>query len=65
VKELRGFAKLDLVPGETRTCSFKLTPDDLALYDADLKRVVEPDQFNVMIGSSSEAIHLQGELLVK
>ena len=65
VKELRGFAKLDLAPGESKTCSFMLTTDDLALYDADLKRVVEPDQFNVMIGSSSEAIHLQGELLVK
>ena len=42
VKQLRGFAKLALEPGETKTCSFKLTPDDLALFDADLRRVVEP-----------------------
>jgi len=39
---LRGFAKVALAPGETKTCSFKLAPDDLALYDADLRRVVEP-----------------------
>ncbi|MCX7044799.1 MAG: glycoside hydrolase family 3 C-terminal domain-containing protein [Candidatus Sumerlaeota bacterium] len=65
VKELRGFAKLDLAPGETKTCSFTLAPDDLALYDIDLKRVVEPGQFNVMIGASSEDIRLKGEFQVK
>lgn len=65
VKELRGFAKLDLAPGETKTCTFKLTPDDLALFDANLKRVVEPGQFNVMIGASSEDIRLKGKFHVK
>ncbi len=65
VKELRGFAKLDLAPGETKTCSFRLTPDELALFDANLNRVVEPGQFNVMIGASSEDIRLKGEFRVK
>ena len=65
MKELRGFAKRDLAPGVTKTCSFKLTTGDLALYDADLKRAVEPGQFNVKIGASSEAIHLQHEFEVK
>lgn len=62
---LRGFAKVALAPGETKTCSFKLAPDDLALYDADLRRVVEPGRFRVMVGSSSEDIRLTGEFGVK
>ena len=65
VKQLRGFAKVALDPGETKTCTFKLTPDDLALYDQDLKRVVEPGRFRVMVGSSSEDIRLTGEFQVK
>jgi beta-glucosidase len=65
VGQLRGFAKLALEPGEAKTCSFKLLPDDLALYDADLKRVVEPGRFRVMVGSSSEDIRLTGEFRVK
>jgi beta-glucosidase len=65
VKQLRGFAKLSLAPGEAKTCSFRLAPDDLALYDADLRRVVEPGQFRVMVGSSSEDIRLTGEFRVK
>jgi beta-glucosidase len=65
VKQLRGFAKLALEPGQSKTCSLKLCPDDLALYDADLKRVVEPGRFRVMVGSSSEDIRLAGEFQVK
>ncbi len=65
VKQLRGFAKVALQPGETKTCSFKLSPDDLALYDKDLHRVVEPGQFRVMVGASSEDIRLRGEFRVK
>ena len=53
VKQLRGFAKLALEPGEAKTCSFKLGPDDLALYNMDMQRVVEPGRFRVMVGSSS------------
>ncbi len=65
VKQLRGFAKLAIDPGETKTCTFRLTSDDLALFDKDLKRVVEPGQFRVMVGSSSEDIHLTGQFEVK
>jgi beta-glucosidase len=65
VQELRSFAKIVLQPGETGTCSFKLTPDDLALYNARLERVVEPGQFRVMVGASSEDIRLRGEFTVK
>jgi beta-glucosidase len=65
VKQLRGFTRLTLAPGEAKSCSFKLTPDDLALYDQDLRRVVEPGQFRVMIGSSSQDIRLAAEFRVK
>jgi beta-glucosidase len=65
VQQLRGFTKLALDPGETRTCTFRLTPDDLALYDKDLNRVVEPGRFRVLIGSSSQDIRLTGEFTVK
>jgi beta-glucosidase len=65
VQELRGFAKLTLSPSESKACVFQLSPDDLALYDADLKRVVEPGTFRVMVGSSSQDIRLTGEFQVQ
>ncbi|MCL5096685.1 MAG: glycoside hydrolase family 3 C-terminal domain-containing protein, partial [Candidatus Omnitrophica bacterium] len=64
VKDLKGFRKVALEPGETRTCSFKLEPKDLALLDANLTPVVEPGQFRIMVGASSEDIRLTGDLWV-
>ena len=61
VKQLRGFTKVALAPGRDEICTFKLAPDDLALYDQDLRRVVEPGPFRVMVGSSSQDIRLMGE----
>jgi beta-glucosidase len=60
IKELRGFRKLALQPGETTTCTFTLRPEDLALLDAQLKPVVEPGEFRIQVGSSSEDIRLTG-----
>ena len=65
VKQLRGFAKLAIDPGATKTCTFRLTADDLALYDKNLRRVVEPGEFRVMVGSSSEDIRLTDRFEVK
>jgi beta-glucosidase len=53
VKELRGFQRVTLRPGETRTLTFDLTPDALAFYNRDMKRVIEPGFFTVMVGGSS------------
>ena len=64
-KELRGFARVSLPPGKTQTCTFTLNPDDLALYDQDLHRVVEPGEFRVLIGASAEDIRLQGSFRVE
>jgi beta-glucosidase len=65
VKQLRGFAKVALEPGESKVCTLTLTADDLALYNADLRRVVEPGLFRVMVGASSDDIRLKGEFHVK
>ncbi len=58
VKELRGFEKVGLQPGEVKTVQFRLGFEDLSLLDRNMKRVVEPGQFRVMIGSSSEDVRL-------
>ena len=60
LKELRGFKRVTLKPGERTTVTFELTPDDLAFFDAEMRRVVEPGDFEVMVGSSSEDIRLRG-----
>jgi beta-glucosidase len=65
VKELRGYEKISLDPGEKKTVTFKLQPEDLSLFDRDMNFVVEPGTFEVMVGSSSEDIRLKGELVVK
>jgi beta-glucosidase len=60
VKMLKGFEKVHLEPGEARTVEFRLGPEHLSLYDRNMNRVVEPGDFEVMVGSSSEKIHLRG-----
>jgi beta-glucosidase len=65
VKELRGFEKVALKPGETKTVEFLLTREDLTMLDRSLKPVVEPGTFRVMVGHSSADIRLNGEFEVK
>ena len=55
---LRGFQRVALAPGETRTVSFTLGPEDLQLLDEQMHWVVEPGSFEVRIGSSSADIRL-------
>lgn len=59
-KNLRGFERIHLKPGESSTVHFSLVPDDLILINANHERVVEPGEFKVMIGSSYEDIRLTG-----
>ncbi len=65
VKQLRGFEKIALEPGEVRTVRFTLGPEQLSLLDRDMRWVVEPGTFEVMVGSSSKAIRLTGTLEVE
>jgi beta-glucosidase len=53
VKELKSFQKVSLQPGETKTVTLEITPDSLAFYDVKLKYVVEPGEFEIMVGNSS------------
>ncbi|MGJ4729301.1 beta-glucosidase BglX [Luteimonas sp. SDU101] len=55
VRELRGFQRVELQPGESREVAFELGSEDMALYDARMRRVVEPGGFTVFVGGSSEA----------
>lgn len=57
-KVLKGFERVSLKPGETKTISFKIVPDDLMLWNQEMKYVLEPGAFSLIIGSSSEKIEL-------
>ncbi|HAE58123.1 MAG TPA: beta-glucosidase [Anaerolineae bacterium] len=60
VKELKGYVRIALEPGESKTVKFTLPVNMLAFYDLDLNLVVEPGAADVMVGSSSEDIRLRG-----
>lgn len=61
VKELKGFKRLTLEPGEKRTVKYILSADQLAFHNLDMKLVIEPGEYEVMIGSSSADIRLAGK----
>ncbi len=56
VKELKGFQKVMLQPGESRELDFPITEADLRFYNNDLKLVSEPGEFKVMVGLDSERV---------
>ena len=64
-KVLRGFERIALQPGETKSVSFTLGPQELGLWDKDMKFTVEPGKFEIMIGASSKDIRLTGNLEIK
>ena len=63
-KNLAGFERVHLEPGETREVTFTIDRKHLELLDADMKWVVEPGDFTLMAGASSEDIRLNGKLKV-
>jgi beta-glucosidase len=63
--ELKGFRRVHLAPGAKTQVTFILGPDDLKMLDRDMKWVVEPGTFRVMIGSSSKDLRLRGEFVVR
>ncbi|GAF02782.1 glycoside hydrolase family 3 N-terminal domain-containing protein [Saccharicrinis fermentans] len=58
--QLRGFERVHLLPGETKTVKITLHPEDLQLLDKNMNWTVEPGKFNIMVGSSSKDIKLNG-----
>lgn len=63
VKELKGFRKVRLKPSETTTVALDITPDELSFYDRHMKYVVEPGEFEIMVGNSSRDGDLQKVVL--
>lgn len=55
VMELKGFQRVSLTPGETITVELPITPAALQFYDRDMNRVVEPGEFEIMVGNSSQS----------
>jgi beta-glucosidase len=62
---LRGFTRVHLAPGESREVTFTLGPAELQMLDADMKWIVEPGLFRVLVGASSRDIRLRGDLIVR
>jgi beta-glucosidase len=65
VMELKGFRRVHLAPGQETEVVFALGPDELRMLNRELRWVVEPGEFMVMIGSSSRDIRLRGLLTVR
>lgn len=57
--QLRGFERVSLQPGETRTVTFTLKPEDLQLLDRNMRWTVEPGEFEILVGASSKDIRLK------
>ncbi|HEX4793269.1 MAG TPA: glycoside hydrolase family 3 N-terminal domain-containing protein [Humisphaera sp.] len=59
LKELKGFVRISLEPGATKTVTLPITPDHLSFYDVDMEWTVEPGEFEIMVGNSSRDADLQ------
>lgn len=64
IKELKGFKRITLKAKESAVVTFSLAVNQLGFYNTDMKYVVEPGKFDVMVGSSSQDIHGKGEFNV-
>ncbi|MCS7119791.1 MAG: glycoside hydrolase family 3 N-terminal domain-containing protein [Nitrososphaerota archaeon] len=64
LKELRGFKRISLQPGEQETVEFTIGFKEISFYDEKMNLVVEPGTYEVMVGASSEDIRLKGSFTV-
>ena len=64
VKELQGFARVELRPGEEKKVTFALQPSQMAFLDEDMRWKIEKGEFEIQVGSSSEDIRLQDSFTV-
>ncbi|MFL9482514.1 beta-glucosidase BglX [Chitinophagaceae bacterium LWZ2-11] len=58
IKELKGFEKVGLKPGESKKITFTITKEELSFYNNALQKITEPGEFKLMIGSASDDIRL-------
>ena len=64
LKELKGFQRISLQPGEKKTVTFPVGSDQLSMWDVRMHRVVEAETFDIMLGSSSGDIRQKGTVTV-
>ena len=65
IKQLKAFKKVSVKAGKKETVTLELPISELALYDARMKHIVEPGEFEIQIGSSSDRIHFNKTIVVK
>ncbi len=65
VKQLAGFLRLHLQPGETRRLRFRLDLSQLSFYDTDMRLVVEPGEVRVMVGASSADVRAEASFTIE
>ena len=56
VKDLKGFKKIMLQPGEWKDVSFTINTGDISFYNTDLKRIWEPGEFIIQLGTNSQDV---------
>lgn len=64
VKVLKGFKKTEVNPSETTTVSFSIPCNELGLWDKDMNYVIEPGEFEIMIGASADDIRLKDSIFI-
>jgi len=65
VKVLKGFKKVKLMPSESKTVEFEIPCSELGIWDKNMNYVVEPGEFEIMVGSSSKDIYLSKSIKIK
>ena len=65
VIQLEGFRRVHLEPGESKEVRFTLGPEQLKMFGPDGKWIVEPGEYQVMIGASSRDVRLRGVARVR
>jgi len=65
IRELKGFEKIEIKKGETKTVSFEISSEDLKFYNLDMKHTAEVGDFDVFVGGSSDADHQASFQLIK
>jgi beta-glucosidase len=64
-QSLRGFDRIHLKPGETKTVSFTLAPSTLFIWNREMRRVVEPGQYEIQVAASSADVRLKANLEIR
>jgi beta-glucosidase len=64
VQKLKGFSKIELLPGESKKVEFTIDFEELSLWNKDMNKVVEPGEFEIQIGSSASDIRVKGSFHV-